>query len=316
MHNFSCRTRKGINTRTVTVKGLAMNRYCRSGVFGLVKAIVVIAVFAGEQCSPAFGQFSGVVQQYFESLKRNESVFDTELFKVAYTKASAEIWSCEGCVYMHDRGAFSKIAPLDWKGVIIKKPIVYNKGCFLLGDMAAPVAVLRPEVPWWMQKSKSHWSKRERYPFRQRYENQHWDGRDKIRRDPRKAEEVLWYSVALKPKPKYADKELLYKPTKWDLVWRDTGTGANKDCAIWKMKGPSEYVACGLVVTNGDEPPEDHPYRMIKQVYRDKYLARRSAYISFDDKDSFENGNVNESVTKRGFWNDKHSGAKSDVERV
>ncbi|MDT0447779.1 Vps62-related protein [Streptomyces hesseae] len=49
--------------------------------------------------------------------------------------------------------------------------------------------------------------------------------------------------------------EMLKPPTRFDLIWRDTGSGGKYGCAVWRPIPPTGYVSLGDVVTAGDPPP-------------------------------------------------------------
>ncbi len=54
---------------------------------------------------------------------------------------------------------------------------------------------------------------------------------------------------------KARNADALKEPVDYELVWKDTGSGADKDGAMWKPIPPQGYVAMGLVVTEGYNKP-------------------------------------------------------------
>ena len=88
-----------------------------------------------------------------------------------------------------------------------------------------------------------------------------------------------------------SQKELgaLVNPSYFIFVWKDRGTGANKDVAIYKMVAPPGYTCLGGVAVNSwSTPPDPKNYCCVKNQFL--VLA-----------DTIET------------WNDKGSGAHSDV---
>ena len=92
----------------------------------------------------------------------------------------------------------------------------------------------------------------------------------------------------LKATPK-ADFDTFSPPRSYEKIWTDSGSGADKDVAIWRAVCPAGYVALGMVATSGAYP--DSPISCIKL----KYTARGST-----------------SNWKR-IWSDAGSGADKDV---
>ena len=81
----------------------------------------------------------------------------------------------------------------------------------------------------------------------------------------------------------------LINPTSFSLVWNDRGSGADADVAIYKMNAPSGYTCLGDVAVNSHSTKPDHK----------KYCCVQNEYV----------GQANFKHT----WNDKGSGADSDV---
>jgi len=81
----------------------------------------------------------------------------------------------------------------------------------------------------------------------------------------------------------------LIKPTSFSLVWNDRGSGADADVSIYKMKAPSGYTCLGAVaVASFQTKPDKSRYCCVK----DDYVVKADTIRS---------------------WNDKGSGANSDV---
>ncbi|MBI0382868.1 Vps62-related protein, partial [Streptomyces albiflaviniger] len=93
----------------------------------------------------------------------------------------------------------------------------------------------------------------------------------------------------------HAADEMITPPLRFDLIWKDQGSGANYNGSVWRPVPPSGYVALGDVWADHswDEPNRQY-YACIR-----KELAGRSY--------------VREGVIGRQIWNDQKSGSKSDV---
>jgi hypothetical protein len=79
----------------------------------------------------------------------------------------------------------------------------------------------------------------------------------------------------------------LKSPLNYERIWTDSGSGANRDGAVWWPICPSNYVALGLVTTSGAKPPTD-AVRCVRQDL--------TAQAEVGDQ----------------IWNDGGSGAKRD----
>ena len=81
----------------------------------------------------------------------------------------------------------------------------------------------------------------------------------------------------------------LVNPTSFSLVWKDSGSGADKDVAIYRMVAPSDYTCLGGVAMNSwSTLPDPLNYCCVKNEY----------LVQADTKET---------------WNDKGSGADADV---
>ncbi len=116
-----------------------------------------------------------------------------------------------------------------------------------------------------------------------------------------------FWSIAVKPKPGF--EHLLKSPTMYVFVWDDRESGADKNCAIWKLLCPSGYVPLGMVATEGSKWNPNGGGRKdckcIKKSIRHKGknidIVKPINYISKDEN------------KVKGFWYDKGSGGKYDV---
>jgi hypothetical protein len=88
---------------------------------------------------------------------------------------------------------------------------------------------------------------------------------------------------------KARNADALKEPKDYELVWKDTGSGADKDGAIWKPIPPDGgYVAMGFVVTQGYNKPSLNEVVCVREQLTEKALP----------------GGL--------IWNDKGSGADKD----
>lgn len=56
----------------------------------------------------------------------------------------------------------------------------------------------------------------------------------------------------------------LSRPNDYEQVWNDSGSGAKKDCTLWRPIPPDGYVALGLVCSMGQEKPSIHAVRCVR----------------------------------------------------
>ncbi|WP_160105334.1 Vps62-related protein [Pseudomonas izuensis] len=56
----------------------------------------------------------------------------------------------------------------------------------------------------------------------------------------------------------------LSRPNDYEQVWNDSGSGANKNCILWRPIPPDGYVALGLVCSMGPEKPSVHAVRCMR----------------------------------------------------
>ncbi|MGJ7515139.1 Vps62-related protein [Pseudomonas baetica] len=56
----------------------------------------------------------------------------------------------------------------------------------------------------------------------------------------------------------------LSRPNDYEQVWKDSGSGAKKDCTLWRPIPPDGYVALGLVCSIGQEKPSVHAVRCVR----------------------------------------------------
>ena len=114
-------------------------------------------------------------------------------------------------------------------------------------------------------------------------------------------------TITVACKPGYED--LLKEPLDYEKIWDDADSGADEDCAIWRMKCPDGYVSLGDVVTNG-EKPSGNSFRCIKKIYVNKntnetvQLVTGAAFMDFAPQGE---------TTPRALWTDAGSGASKSV---
>lgn len=123
--------------------------------------------------------------------------------------------------------------------------------------------------------------------------------------DPEKGRKAP-VTITLKPKPGY--EYLLAEPTGLDKMWDDGGSGADRDCNIWRLKCPDGYVAMGDVVTDNGNPDKS-AFRCIKQTATNAKgetvaLVSGATYMNF--------AKAGETALK-SFWTDSGSGADKNV---
>lgn len=80
----------------------------------------------------------------------------------------------------------------------------------------------------------------------------------------------------------------LSAPEDFERVWKDSSSGADADCTIWRPIPPAGYVALGMVCSNGRDKPLPNTVRCVRE---DLVVAS--------------------SVSNR-IWSDSGSGAKQD----
>lgn len=80
----------------------------------------------------------------------------------------------------------------------------------------------------------------------------------------------------------------LATPTDFKQIWKDSGSGADRDGSMWDMVCPANYVALGSVAQNGYGKPDVNTYRCVSTKLAPAGTA----------------GNL--------IWNDSGSGAKAD----
>jgi hypothetical protein len=80
----------------------------------------------------------------------------------------------------------------------------------------------------------------------------------------------------------------LSAPKDFERVWKDSSSGADADCTIWRPIPPTGYVALGMVCSNGRDKPLSNTVRCVRE---DLVIAS--------------------SVSNR-IWSDSGSGAKQD----
>lgn len=56
----------------------------------------------------------------------------------------------------------------------------------------------------------------------------------------------------------------LSRPNDYEQVWNDSGSGAKKNCTLWRPIPPDGYVALGLVCSMGPEKPSVHAVRCVR----------------------------------------------------
>lgn len=80
----------------------------------------------------------------------------------------------------------------------------------------------------------------------------------------------------------------LAKPTKYDLIWKDKGSGAHRNGSCWRPVPPSGYVALGDVFSNNHNAP------------------------SLDDVMCVRQDLVHTAQLGGRIWNDRHTGSDHD----
>ena len=87
------------------------------------------------------------------------------------------------------------------------------------------------------------------------------------------------------------DKEDVLKvPQSYTKLWTDSGSGADKDLAIWKLQCPTGYMDLGNAATDGSEPQPGDVY-CLKRVYVQEGSMSDWKYV----------------------WNDAGTGARQDL---
>ncbi len=72
------------------------------------------------------------------------------------------------------------------------------------------------------------------------------------------------FTVVIKPKPGF--ERLLAAPTRFEWVYDDAGTGADRDLAIYAAECPSGFVALGAISTpGGTDNPSDPSFRCVSR---------------------------------------------------
>lgn len=56
----------------------------------------------------------------------------------------------------------------------------------------------------------------------------------------------------------------LSRPDDYEQVWNDAGSGAQKNCTLWRPIPPDGYLALGLVCSKGQEKPSVHAVRCVR----------------------------------------------------
>lgn len=89
-------------------------------------------------------------------------------------------------------------------------------------------------------------------------------------------------------------KGITVLPKRYLMIWKDTGSGAQLDGALWQAECPNGYGALGMVFT----PNHTNPQNRANKKYQ--IACINTKYVV-------------ESTITTEIWNDRQSGAKSDV---
>jgi len=115
-------------------------------------------------------------------------------------------------------------------------------------------------------------------------------------------------TIALRPKAKYASQKLLKGASGYREVWNDAGSGADDDVRIFEVQpGDGEYVALGMVASDGAEQPNDYTIGVIKK----SALIDAARVVDLIDAGKFVSETTDGS--KVAYWDDAGSGADRDV---
>lgn len=70
--------------------------------------------------------------------------------------------------------------------------------------------------------------------------------------------------------------DALKHPVRFELVWKDSGSGANRDGSFWLPIPPPGYKALGLVCQSGYNSPAINTFMCVKDAYivRGELLSR------------------------------------------
>jgi hypothetical protein len=74
----------------------------------------------------------------------------------------------------------------------------------------------------------------------------------------------------------------LSQPLDFEQVWKDTGSGARKDCTLWRPIPPEGYVSLGLVCSDHEKPL----LSAVRCVREDLVIASSLGDLIWDDKGS------------------------------
>ena len=86
-----------------------------------------------------------------------------------------------------------------------------------------------------------------------------------------------------------AKGKALRRPEDYELIWKDSGSGAKRNGAIWRPVPPAGYVALGSVCSDGHEKPSLNAVRCVRMDL------------------------VSASGLAEPVWNDKGSGARQSI---
>lgn len=109
------------------------------------------------------------------------------------------------------------------------------------------------------------------------------------------------YTIVIKPKP--GAEHMLAAPNRFEWVYDDAGTGADRDLAIYAAECPSGFVALGAIATpGGTDTPSDPSFRCISRsvVVR----AQWDQKSIWDDAESGGRHGV-------GLWRTTYRGART-----
>ncbi|MGY2338896.1 Vps62-related protein [Pseudomonas sp. SDO5532_S415] len=84
------------------------------------------------------------------------------------------------------------------------------------------------------------------------------------------------------PSADSAKGKALSQPVDFEQVWKDTGSGARKDCSLWRPIPPEGYVTLGLVCSDHEKPP----LNAVRCVRSDLVIASNLGDLIWDDKGS------------------------------
>ncbi len=106
-----------------------------------------------------------------------------------------------------------------------------------------------------------------------------------------------------------ASHDMLRPPTDFELIWRDRGSGADANGAVWRPIPPAGYVALGDVFTGSWAKPDPAWHACVRKEAGGRKYVREAqiAELIWDDRGSGADANVS-------VWQVRNPGYPSDSE--